>query len=101
MLLGRIFLGIVNLIKKVYLWLFNFMIGTETKKFYRAFVHAMTVLSLFIFPYVYFRGIIQLLTGYAEFHIERLPFIILSPLMPIAVACGIKLMMYMSNSDDV
>ena len=102
MLIKKLFFGVFNFIKRIYILLFSFMIGTETRKFYRVFVHFVTSMLLSLFPYFYFRGIIQLLTGYIEFNMERLTFmIIIVPLMFIASVCLVKLMMYMSNSDDV
>jgi len=92
MLFKKIFLDILYFIKKMYLLLFNFMIGNETRKFYRFFVHLMMT-ALLIFIYAYFSAIAQLFTGEVVFTIERLIFILVAPLGPVLLACSVKLMM--------
>lgn len=93
MLLIKIILGIFNFIKRIYLWVFNFMIGKETKKFSRFFVHMMMVVLFVFFPYAYINAFVQLLTSEVEFTIERLFFMIVGVLVPVVLTCVVKLMM--------
>ena len=85
--------GIANFIKKVYLLLFNFMLGKQTRKGLHFFAHAMTVLLLFLFPYVYISNVIlPLLTGAEALH-GNLSELIMITASPIVLAYATKLMM--------
>ena len=68
------------------------MIGKETRKVSRAYAHGATTLALFVFPYVYFSHLAQLLTGERKFTIEFLGAIIIFPCLVVGYVCGVKFM---------
>jgi len=96
MTLSKILINIFYFIKKIYLLLFNFMIGKQTRKLDRLFVHGATIV-LFIFPYIYINLFLQLFTGEVAFTREHLIFMIAMLLMPVLFACGVKLMMILEQ----
>ena len=90
----KIFLGVFNFAKKIYFCVFNFMIGTEERKFFRFFVHMMTILVLLLYPFVYFFSVVYpLLAGGAEQSAESLRFAIMAMLAPAILVFLIKIMM--------
>ena len=94
MLLQKVLLAPFKFIKKIYLLLFNFMIGKETRKFYRFFVHATTAMVLFLFPYVYLSQVARVVTGELTLTIERLGGMIIFPCMVAGCVGLVKLMMH-------
>lgn len=81
-----------SFVKRIYLWLFNFMLGKQNRKLYRFFIHAITIMLLFLFIPSYFYTIIILFGESNEFA-EVLSFIIMGPLVAIVFACLMKFMM--------
>jgi len=95
-------LSVFNNIKKVYFWLFNFMIGTETSKFFRFFVHCTTTMLYIFSPFYYYNLIIQLFTMEGRLTIERFGNFILSLLAPIIVICLVKVgMLFTKKMEDL
>jgi len=87
-------LKILDGVKKVYLWLFKFMLDKQTNKFYRFYVHMMTIFMLFVNPIVYIRNFIMLFTAEDIYFItERLGTVVFIFVGSIILACGIKFMM--------
>jgi len=84
---------IFYLVKKAYLWLFNFMLDKQTREFYRLFVHVATILLLFVWPYVFISNVITLLTEDIYFTAEFLLFAFFFFTAPVIFACGVKFTM--------
>ena len=95
MLLQKVLLAPFKFIKRIYLLLFNFMIGKETRKFYRFFVHATTVIVMFLGPYAYFIQLVRQLRGELTLTIVEFASHTVLFFCGIAVyVLGVKLMMY-------
>ena len=56
--------GIFNYAKKIYIRLFNFIVGHEKRKFYRMFAHMAAIFCLVQFPVMFIIVIIQILVNY-------------------------------------
>jgi len=83
----------IGSIKKIYLWIFNFMVGKEERKAIRLFVHVMTI-QLFAYPYVYFRAIVlMLLAETSELSVANLNFAIFGAILPVVLLYGTRFMM--------
>ena len=95
MLLQKVLLAPFKFIKKIYLLLFNFMIGKETRKFHRFFVHVTAAMVLFLFPYVYFSQVARVVTGELTLTIvEFSGYTVLFFFLTAVYVLGVKLMMY-------
>jgi len=101
MLIKKFFLNILEYIKKAYFWLFNFMLGTHTKKSIRFEVHCATIM-LYLFSFVYYYNlIIQLFQMEGIFAIERLGSrignVIMALIAPLVFACMVKLVLLITK----
>ena len=92
----KVFLRVYEFIKRIYLFLFNFMIGRQTKKTRRIYVHIATTVLL-IGACSYLSLLAQLLIRTVEFNIEYLSFLIMIPFTLALLACMVKFMMHLSS----
>ena len=88
-IISRIF----EFIKKVYLLLYNFMVGAQTKKFNKFYVHFVTIMLFILSPIYYYNLIVQLLTVEGAYIIDNFIYIILGFLLPAILACIVKVAM--------
>ena len=94
MIIKKALLTFFESVKKIYLWIFNFMVGKEEREAYRFFVHAMTIQLLFVYPFLYFRGLVlMLLTETSELSVANLNFAIMAAIAPVALMFAIRFMM--------
>jgi len=94
MFIKEFFIKVLEIIKKTYILLFNFMIGTETNKFSKIYVHLATILLFAYSPFHYYNFAInfsEIVEGVAVMaHLVR---VILIFLLPVIFACGVKVML--------
>ena len=88
----KILLYAFNFAKKIYLWLFNFMVGEATRKFDRFSAHLATIFLLFLCPPVYFNVLVQIFTAEISLVLNQLPAIVIFTAAPALLACMIKFM---------
>jgi len=87
-------LCVFGYVKKIYFLLYNFMIGTETNKFSKIYVHLATIILFVYSPFHYYNFVInffEIIEGVIT--TWRLTRIILIFLMPVIFASGVKVMM--------
>ena len=98
MIFKKALLGAYNFIKKIYLWIFNFMADGQKRKPYRFYVHMMAILLLLVYPYAYISIFIHIFqTGAAI--IDYLYSIFMATLGPVILALMVKFMMNISRKE--
>jgi len=98
MIFKKAFLGTYNFIKRIYLWLFNFMVNGQKGKFNRFYGHMTTIFLLGFCPIAYIVAFVQLLQEGASLE-NHLFTIVWFTLAPAVIACMVKLMMAITRKD--
>lgn len=75
--------------------LFNFMIGTQTSKPIRSYVHFATTLLFVLSPIYYYTFIMQLIASENAYILEHFVNFTISFLAPMILACGVKVVMFL------